>query len=544
MLNGKLYKEMFISAANMINKNRESVNSLNVFPVPDGDTGTNMSLTMLAGKKEINGFSGNLSDCSSKLSAALLRGGRGNSGVILSLFFRGVAKSFAGKNEADMKDVAAAFKAGVEAAYKAVRHPTEGTVLTVMRVMSEKAAEIADEYKSPDKIGVFFNKMAEVCTEVLNETPNMLPVLKQAKVVDAGGMGFTLIMRGMALAANGTVFEDAENEPDEKKESADFSDFDTENIEFPYCTECIVDKSEMCNDEKVALFKSYICSVGDSVVFVDDDEIVKFHVHTKDPGAVISKALGLGALSMVKVENMRLQHSEKIADEEPKKKEFKPEKKYGFVSVAAGEGITQMFIDLGADYVVQGGQTMNPSTEDIINAVNNSPAEIVFVLPNNKNIYMAAKQAEDIVEDRKIVVVKSYTVPQGVAAMLAFDESAEVTENQAMMNTAMNNVVTEKITFAARDSVFDDKEIKEGQMLGMVEGSVKYVCDDISECVASLTDDIVGKDCITLYYGIDKTEEEAEKMAEVIKEKIPGADITVVNGGQPVYFYMISAESM
>lgn len=543
MINGNLYKEMFISAANLINKNRESVNSLNVFPVPDGDTGTNMSLTMLAGKKEINDFSGNLSDCSAKLSAALLRGGRGNSGVILSLFFRGVAKSFSGKTEADIYDISNAFKAGVDAAYKAVRHPTEGTVLTVMRVMSEKASELAEEYQNADMIGAFFDKMAEVCTEVLNDTPNMLPVLKQAKVVDAGGMGFTLIMRGMALAANGTVFTDEGNEAESAKESADFADFETVNIEFPYCTECIVDKSDACNDEKVALFKSYICSVGDSVVFVDDDEIVKFHVHTKDPGTVISKALGLGALSMVKVENMRLQHSEKIAGE-PQKTEFKPEKKYGFVSVAAGEGLTQMFIDLGADYVVQGGQTMNPSTEDIINAVNKSSAETVFVLPNNKNIYMAAKQAEDIVEDRKIVVIKSYTVPQGVAAMLAFDENADVTENQEIMNSAMHNVITEKITFAARDSVFDDKEIKEGQLLGMVEGSVKYVCDDISECVSSLADDIVGKDCITLYYGNDKTEEDAKKMAEVIKEKVPDADITIVNGGQPVYFYMIAAESL
>lgn len=536
---------MVISAANCIENEKEEINGLNIFPVPDGDTGTNMSLTMQAGKKEMMTFNGTLGECSAKVASALLRGGRGNSGVILSLFFRGFSKELAGKTEADICDLSAAFAGGVAAAYKAVRNPTEGTILTVMRMMSEKAAELAAD--ATTETAEFFRAMETTGEEALELTPELLPVLKQANVVDAGGKGFLTIFKGMLSVVEGNGIIPAENsgaEETKTKASADFDSFETGDIKFGYCTECIVEKAEDCTQNKVEILSSFINGIGDSVVFVEDDEIVKFHVHTNDPGKVLSACLKCGSLQMVKVENMRNQHSEMaIKDAEKKEEKAAPEKTYGFVSVVAGDGLCDVFKDLGADSIVNGGQTMNPSTEDIVRAVNATPSEIVYVLPNNKNIYMAAKQAEELVDDKKVVVLKTVSAPQGISAMIAFDPDAEEADNTAAMKEAMKNVVTAKMTFAARDSVFDGKEIREGQILGLVENDVRYVADTREECMKELSQSFSDAEVITLFYGEDAAEDEAQEMAEIIRQAV-GSDkeIMVLRGGQPVYFYLISAE--
>lgn len=544
MINGNIYRDMVISAANSIENLKEEINGLNIFPVPDGDTGTNMSLTMQAGKKEMMTFSGNLSECSAKVASALLRGGRGNSGVILSLFFRGFAKELSGKTQASACDIAAAFNGGVSAAYKAVRNPTEGTILTVMRLMAEKAEEIQDEELDAAE---FFGEIKAAGEEALEQTPELLPVLKQANVVDAGGKGFLTIFSGMisVLEGNGIVeAKTAATAAEKTNDAADFDAFETGDIKFGYCTECIVEKSEDCTRSKVEALSSFITGIGDSVVFVEDDEIVKFHVHTNDPGKVLSASLKCGSLQMVKVENMRNQHSEMAVKETEKKtQKAAPEKKYGFVSVVAGDGLCEVFRDLGTDSIVNGGQTMNPSTEDIIEAVNATPSEIVYVLPNNKNIYMAAKQAEELIDDKKVIVLKTVSAPQGISAMIAFDPDADTETNTKAMKEAMKTVLTAKMTFAARDSVFDGKEIKEGQVLGLVENDVKYVADSREACMKELSGAFAEASVITLFYGEDATEKEAETMAEIIRKTI-GADkeIMTIRGGQPVYFYLISVE--
>ena len=546
MISGLLYRDMVISAANAIDNKKEEVNSLNVFPVPDGDTGINMSLTMQAGKKAILGFEGTLSECSEKVAGALLRGGRGNSGVILSLFFRGMSKEFKGKTSADVLTVARAFRGGVEAAYKAVKHPTEGTVLTVMRLASDRALELAQtEIEMP----ALFEKLYETAQQALANTPELLPVLKQANVVDAGGKGFTVILEGMlsVLRGNGIVEAVA---ADTTEENSAFSHFDTEDIQFAYCTECIIDKltDGSVTDQKVEEFRDYIMNAGDSGVFIDDPEFIKFHVHTNDPGKVLSECLRYGTLAKVKIENMKAQHTSLVSGAAAPKTEKvdekrAPEKKYGFVSVCAGDGIEEVFRDLGVDSIVKGGQTMNPSTDDIVHAVNQTPSEIVFVFPNNKNIYMAAKQAVELVSDKKVVVLKSVSVPQGISALLTFDPDANEADNVAAMKAAMKNVRTEKMTFAARDSVFENAQIKEGQILGLVENSVKYIKDSKEDCLRALCSDIKDYSCITLFYGEDIDEQEAQSAAEIMKEELgEDKEIMVINGGQPVYYYMISAE--
>lgn len=545
MINGSLYRDMIISAANSIDNKKEEINSLNIFPVPDGDTGINMSLTMQAGKQAMLEFSGSISDCSDKVASALLRGGRGNSGVILSLFFRGMSKELKGKETCDTETWAKSMRGGTEAAYKAVRHPTEGTILTVMRESTEVAEELC---KTEKDICIFFRSVVNAAEATLLKTPEMLPVLKQANVVDAGGKGFLTILSGMcSVVCDGKVI--AGESSAQTNESADFADFSNDDIKFAYCTECIVDKTPdiSVSEDDVETFKTFVMGMGDSGVFIDDDEFIKFHIHTNDPGRVLSECIKYGVLSKVKIENMKAQHTNMAenmnqeAPAVPQKKE--PEKKYGFVCVAAGDGLVEVFKDLGADYVVEGGQTMNPSTDDIINAINQTPSEVVFVLPNNKNIYMAAKQAEELVEDKKVIVLKTVSIPQGITAMLTFDESADADTNKNAMKEAMKNVRTEKMTFAARDSVFENTEIKAGQILGLVENTVRFVEDDRSVCMRKLAEEITDSSYVTLFYGCDADEAEAEKMADIIRETI-GSDkeVAVVNGGQPVYYYMISAE--
>lgn len=543
MINGQLFRDLVISAANAIENQKEAINSLNVFPVPDGDTGLNMSLTMKAAKTAIENTDENLSKCAETVAGALLRGGRGNSGVILSLFFRGVSKGLKGLDYADQETLAGAFQAGVDSAYKAVRHPTEGTILTVMRVATAEGIEYCNNGDSD--IDGFFKTVLNAAEETLAKTPDMLPVLKQAKVVDAGGQGFVRILEGMysVISGNGIVQADSGSEVNS---SADFGSFKTEDIKFQYCTECIVDTRDDTAEDEVSAFEQCVLAAGDSNVFVEDREnkIIKVHVHTNDPGRVLSAAVRCGALFTVKVENMKLQHSEiiiKDASEATVKKA--PEKKYGFVSVVAGEGVSSVFKDLGADSIVSGGQTMNPSTEDIVKAIDMTPSEIVYVLPNNKNIYMAAKQSEDLVADKKVIVLRSVSYPQGISAMLAFNPDTEEPENTEAMVKAMNSVKTANITFAARDSVFDNSKIKEGQILGLVEGKVKYICESKEECMADIAADINDSSYITVFYGEGVTENEAEGMKSFLKEKLSSdKEIVFINGGQPIYYYIISAE--
>ena len=541
MINGNIYKDMIVSAANNLNNKKEKINSLNVFPVPDGDTGTNMGMTMTSAKKEMPNISGDLGEVAAKTAMALVRGGRGNSGVILSLFFRGFSKGFANLREAGCKELTSAFRMGVDSAYKAVKIPTEGTILTVMRLTADRMEEYVKDGGNDMK--ELFTEALAAAEVALQTTPDLLPVLKQANVVDAGGKGFLTILEGMSsVICDGKIVEaEAKDAAAETAEAANFGAFDNDDITFSYCTECIVDKNRNCTPSAVDAVQSFINGIGNSVVFVDDEDFFKFHVHTNDPGKVITECLKYGSLSMVKIENMKNQHSAmSISSEEMLI--AAPEKKYGFVVVSAGEGINAVFRDLGVDMIVEGGQTMNPSTDDILKAINKTPAEIVFVLPNNKNIYMAAKQTKELVEGKKVVVLKTVSVPQGVSALLAFDETADLDKNKVAMKEAMAAVTTASMTFAARNSTFDGNEIREGQLLGMVEGKVRYVTDTKADCMKAIASDLKGKTMVSLFYGEDESEEEAEKMAEILRAELPDSEVDIIPGLQPVYYYIISAE--
>ncbi|MBQ8287423.1 MAG: DAK2 domain-containing protein [Clostridia bacterium] len=544
-IDGATYASMVVSAANSIHNQKEAINELNVFPVPDGDTGINMSMTM-SPAAELADYSGSISECADKVASSLLRAARGNSGVILSLFFRGIAKGFAGKDSVDSVDILKAFDMGVSEAYKAVQHPTEGTILTVMRASVETALEKASN--KDYEVDNLFDYMVEVAEHTLEETPEMLPVLKQANVVDAGGAGFVAILEGMRAALKHQPVEalDKTGAPAATAKKANFAEFETFDIEFPYCTECIVTKSEeYLGEGKVEAFHEFVLNAGNSAVFVEDTEIVKVHVHTKDPGSVLSEALRYGSLFTVKVENMQNQHTELIEKEEaaPVKTVRAPEKQYGFVSVTMGEGMKTLFADLGVDSFVLGGQTMNPSAEQLIEAVNETPSEIVYLLPNNSNICLVAEQVAKIVEDKRVIVVPSVSVPQGVAAMMNFSPDETPEENTANMIAALSSVKTLDITFAARDSTFDGQEIKGGQILGLVERKVKYVTDTREECMDMLIDHMGEASFVTLFYGSDVDSDDAERMADHLREKL-GDDVEVASvcGGQPLYYYVISVE--
>ena len=549
ILDGITYRDMVISGANALANEHEAINRLNVFPVPDGDTGINMSLTMAAVRSDLPAFDGSVSQVADKVANMLLRGARGNSGVILSLFFRGMAKEFKGKTSVDAADLAAAFKRGVDAAYKSVMKPTEGTILTVMRVSAEKALEKAEEYKG--KVEDFFPFVLSVAEETLEHTPELLPVLKQAGLVDAGGKGFVVILDGMTRYLHGAPVTLKKAEHTETKSENAFDQFRTEDIIYPYCTECIITKADHCKGEGNAeTLHQFVLSAGDSAVFVDDAEIIKIHVHTSDPGRVLSEALKYGSLLTVKVENMREQHSSLASVPEPEQKNESAEpesaaveKKYGFVAVASGEGMVSVFRDLGVDQMVIGGQTMNPSTEDMLNAIRKTPAENVIVLPNNSNIYLVAAQAALLEENKHVEVLRTVSLPQGINALLAFDPEADVADNVAAMKSAMRSVSSLSMTFAAHDSTFDGKEIKENQILGLVENKVRYVCDDRAECMRKLCENIKEASVVTVFYGEDSSEEEAEQMQEILREELGDAvDVMLVDGGQPVYYYIISAE--
>ncbi len=541
ILTGAVFANMVHNGAAAIELHKNEINELNVFPVPDGDTGTNMSLTMNNGSNECKKITADtVTKAADTAASGLLRGARGNSGVILSLLFRGISKSLKGKETANAAEFANALSAGVEAAYKAVMKPAEGTILTVSRLAAAAAVKCAETEKDVEAVMQCAIDEGKVA---LADTINLNPVLKKAGVVDSGGKGFIYILEGMLKAVKGEILERVEVETVEM--AADFTEFDTEDITFTYCTEFIVSRE---NTKDPDILRGFLNEIGDSIVVVDDDEIIKTHVHTNAPGDVLTAALTYGSLLTVKIENMREQHTAKVveaAGEEAPEEDVvaAPEKQYGFVAVCAGEGMAEIFRGVGVDAIVTGGQTMNPSTEDILKQINRVPAEVVFVLPNNKNIIMAAQQSTRLSEKR-VIVIPTGTVPQGITAALTFDESASPEENEQMMTEAAATVHTAAVTYAARDSEFDGHSITAGEYLALLDGSLVSNNSSIANVITETADALQkhSPEIITVYYGEDVTEEDAEKVGVVIGEKYPGADITVLYGGQPVYYYVISAE--
>lgn len=538
------FKEMFLCANAALEENKQIINDLNVFPVPDGDTGTNMSLTMNAAAIALSKETfEEISDASKCAANALLRGARGNSGVILSLLFRGIYKSLKGKETADAQEFAAALTAGVEAAYKAVMKPAEGTILTVSRMAAAAAVEFA---KDNADVELMFECLLRAAKDALAETIHQNPVLERAGVVDAGGQGFVVVMDAMLAWMQGraAVPVQAELPSDQPKEGADFSEFDTGEITFTYCTEFIAARESQKSPD---LLRTFLENIGDCVVVVADDEIVKVHVHTNVPGEVLTEALTYGPLQTVKIENMRNQHtvlSKDAQPEAPAEPEIAPaEKPFGVVAVCAGDGMSEIFAELGADRVVTGGQTMNPSTEDILTEVNKTPAETVFVLPNNKNIIMAAEQCARFTE-KKVVVVPTKTVPQGVAAMLAFDVDQTGEEIASSLSEAAQGVHTVLVTYAARDSDFDGHDIHAGEYLALLDGALVGNYTDFSELMGAIAAAAapLEPEIISVYYGEDVKENEASRVGKSMEAAFPEADVNVVSGGQPVYYYMISLE--
>ncbi len=544
-LDGPSLYALFISASNALDNNKTAINNMNVFPVPDGDTGINMSLTLDAVRKVEESYAEQgVSELSKKIASLILRAARGNSGAILSLFFRGMSKAFCDCEEIDTTDVARAFRKGTEEAYRAVMNPTEGTILTVMRRCAEEAeAAVADGRFAPDDVRGLFSHIVDVGEEALAHTPDQLPILKEVNVVDAGGYGFMTALNGMLAALNGQPVARLEN--DSTAAEADFSSFDTESITFPYCTECIVEKYEQFQGEgKADDFHKLVGSIGDSVVFIEDESIIKVHVHTDHPGAVMEKACEYGMLASAKIENMRKQHSAIVSDKQEEKKPEKaaPEKKFGFVSVCMGAGIRETFIDLGVDNIIFGGQTMNPSTQDIIDGVNMTPAEIVYILPNNKNIYLVAVQAAKLIKDKKVIVINNRSVPQGISAMLAFDPDGETDTNTAAMEEAIKNVVSMSVTHAVRDTTIEGVNVANGQLMGLVDGAISCVTDTSEECIGKLAEKMTDASYVTVFYGEEVSDAQAEKAAEIIKSSASDAEIVLIKGGQPIYSYIISVE--
>lgn len=550
MIQGNMLAKAIISGANNISNHKQGVDELNVFPVPDGDTGTNMSMTINAGKKELVLLENPTVEKAAEVAAAaLLRGARGNSGVILSLLFRGFSKGLKGKTEANGQDLAAALTLGVDAAYKAVMKPTEGTILTVARLAAQAATELAMQTNDPQ---IIFDEIVSQAKIALEQTPELLPVLKKAGVVDAGGMGLVVIFEGMQSVFNKNIVIEPIVAEKVKHEAVNpvlnaVADYEGE-ITFGYCTEFIVDKAQNCPDP--LKLRAYLESIGDSVVCVDDDDIIKIHVHTNNPGNAIQEGLKFGQLMNMKIDNMRIQHQAKVVEATYLKQgdeyaPVDPEKQFGFVAVAAGAGLQELFFDLGVDKIVSGGQTMNPSTDDILKAIMATPAETVFVLPNNKNIIMAAEQAVKLA-DRRVCVLQTRTIPQGISAMLAFDPEQSYSQIRLSMTKQFDLVQTGLITFAARDSDFDGHAIKKGEILGLDNGKLSFVEKELNKAIMRLTKVLTKKSAgtfITIIYGSDVSDDQAEKAMELVKEKYgDDYEINLINGGQPVYYYMISVE--
>ena len=546
LISGKMLKDALVSASLTLTDMKKQVDELNVYPVPDGDTGTNMSLTLTNAMNALATVPDNadVSDVASAAASAMLRGARGNSGVITSLLFRGFSKGLSGKKEASCDDIAAALEIGVEAAYKSVMKPVEGTILTVARVAAEKARD--SSFSTNDPVSLW----SDVCAcaeEALEKTPDQLPILKKAGVVDAGGKGLVIIFNEMLRAFRGEP-RTVSTEPKIISEGRfSFTVEDDENMEitFGYCTEFIVNVTDTA--KKPAELRSYLESIGDCVVVVDDDDIIKVHVHTDHPGLAFEKGLEYGSLCNMKVDNMRLQREKKtVKTAEQKPVPAAAEKKYGFVSVANGSGVEAMFTDLGADAIVRGGQTMNPSAEDILRAVYSVPAEIVFILPNNKNIIMAAEQAMKLSE-KTICVLRTSSVPQGMSAMMSFDPDADLDTNRMNMTLAAEKVQSGLVTFAARDSSFSGHDIKTGDILALENGRLSFIDRDITRAAYKLTRKLMknlkkNTGFVTVMYGADVSEEKAAELEKIMQAKFSSVDVNFVRGGQPVYYYIISVE--
>jgi len=537
-INGADLRRLIISAAASIEIHKQQLNELNVFPVPDGDTGTNMAMTINTAAADLRKLEDpSLEKAASAAASAMLRGARGNSGVILSLLFRGISRKLKGVEICDGILWADALQEGVDAAYKAVMKPAEGTILTVARMAAAKARRTAkknNDFEAVHEAAITEAKIA------LADTPKQNPVLEKAGVVDAGGKGWLVALEAMLSALRGEDIVAPEG-VSEVKEQADFADFDTEDITFTYCTEFIISRENDMDPEKL---REFLSSLGDSLVLVDDEEIIKVHVHTNDPGKALHEAMDYGSFVTVKIENMRLQHTEKVMDKKAlEPKIAKPEKPCGVVSVCAGSGIAEVFYNLGVDGIISGGQTMNPSTQDILEAVNKVPAETVYVLPNNKNIIMAAEQVDALTE-KTVVVIPSKTVPQGVTAMLSFNPEGTREENVEAMTEALSTVDTMQITYAARNSDFDGYDIHEGDYLAIYGSSLFGTSRDVKVLLRALAERVQkkGKEYITIYYGADIQEKHAKKAAAMFSEICPDADVNLIYGGQPVYYYLISAE--
>ena len=555
-INVDVLAKMFLAGAQNIEAKKDYINELNVFPVPDGDTGTNMSMTIMSAAKEVTALNNpEMKDLAKAISSGSLRGARGNSGVILSQLLRGFTKAIKEEKEIDVLALAAACQRARDTAYKAVMKPKEGTILTVASGIATKAAEMAEE---TDDLEVFIPAVIEYAEEVLNKTPEMLPVLKEAGVVDSGGQGLLEVIKGGYDAFLGKEIDYSSIKPSTSVTVNKVNAEDTADIKFGYCTEFIILTEKEFTEEDEHEFKKFLSSIGDSIVCVADDDVVKIHVHTNDPGLAIQKALTYGQLSKMKIDNMREEHqeklirdAEKLAEEQAKeeaayeeKKTAEPRKAMGFITVSIGAGMNEIFKELGADYIIEGGQTMNPSTEDMLNAIDQVNADMVFILPNNKNIILAANQAKSLVEDKEIIVIPTKTVPQGITAIINFMPDADAKTNEEAMLEEIKNVKTGQMTYAVRDTHIDDKEIHEGDIMGIGDSGILAVGKDLEETTKELIANLVDEDSelISSYYGEEVSEEEAEKFAVEIEELYPDVDVDIQFGGQPIYYYVLAVE--
>lgn len=549
-IDAEVLKKLFLAGAANLEAKKEWINDLNVFPVPDGDTGTNMTLTIMSAAKEVNSLAApTMQTLSKAISGGSLRGARGNSGVILSQLLRGFTKVVRDYDELDSIIISTAFQKAVETAYKAVMKPKEGTILTVARGMADKILDLSTEI---DDLEELLDKVIKYGDEVLEHTPDLLPVLKQAGVVDSGGQGLMQIMKGAydALMGKEINYEAVASQGGPSGSSeVSAQGLEEKEIKFGYCTEFIVMLEKPYDAAKEAEFKAYLESIGDSIVLVSDGEIVKVHVHTNHPGLAFEKGLTFGSLTRMKVDNMREEHQERVianaekaAKEQAEKDE--PKKKYGFISVSAGEGLSEIFKSLGVDYIIEGGQTMNPSTEDMLNAIDKVNAENVFIFPNNSNIILAANQAQSIVEDKNIIVIPTKTIPQGISALIAYSEEASPEENTGAMTEEIANIKSGSVTYAVRDTEIDDKTIKQGDIMGIGDKTILSVGQNIQDVTKDMIEQLAGDDAelISIYYGSDVTEEDANALAGAVEAVYPDVDVEVNYGGQPIYYYILSVE--
>ena len=555
VIDAQLLQKAFIAGAYNLERNKDYINELNVFPVPDGDTGSNMSLTIMAAAREVSALENpSMDELSKTISSGSLRGARGNSGVILSQLLRGFCKEIKGKKQITVSVLSDGFVRAVETAYKAVMKPKEGTILTVAKGVAEKAVELSEMDMDFETLG---QEILDHGNEVLKQTPELLPVLKEAGVVDSGGQGLMEFLMG---AYNGLTGKEEIKEPvtsggAAKAPTMSSEEIDTSHIKYGYCTEFIIMLEKEYNAETEAKFKEFLTSIGDSLVVVSDDEIVKVHVHTNHPGLAFEKGLEFGSLTSMKVDNMREEHKEKVIHEHDRKKaaeqeaaeeakKEEPKKPFGFVAVSVGEGLNDIFRDLGVDHIIEGGQTMNPSTEDVLDAISKVNAETVFVFPNNKNIILAANQAAEIEEEKNVIVIPTKTIPQGISALISFDETATAEANQAGMEDAITAVKSGQVTYAVRDTSIDGKEIKTGDYMGIDDAGIQAVGQDITEVVKDLIGAMADEDSelLSIYYGSDVEEEKANALVEAVQAAYPDFEVEAHAGGQPIYYYILSLE--